>query len=100
MRFELHIEGQIFDSDDWGELKNLGEKMVFPYVIYGFAESKMNIWTHIPRTATNTKGIQKKDLPDIENMLYRGITRRAIAKKYGMNADTLTRKLKAFNIYK
>ena len=98
MRFELHIEGKIFKSDNGLELKELAEKMTFPYVIYGFSESKMNTWTHIPRTATNTKGINPEDIPDIENMIYRGITRKVIAKKYGMNGDTLTRKLRAFNI--
>lgn len=43
MRFELHIEGQVFKSKNYNDLKEFAEKMVFPYRIYQVWESMLNV---------------------------------------------------------
>jgi hypothetical protein len=43
MRFELHIEGQVFKHKDYQVLKELAEKMIYPYKIYQVWESMLNV---------------------------------------------------------
>jgi hypothetical protein len=43
MRFELHIEGQVFNHKDYQVLKELAEKMIYPYQIFQVFESVLNV---------------------------------------------------------
>lgn len=94
-KYELHMDGEIFESDNLSELKKITEDKPHPYEIYLIKQSKMNSGRY------HTRKLDDIDIEKILRLIAKGQPKTALAKLYHVDLSTLNRAIASYdNQYK